>query len=150
VLQRITSKSTSPTLEVRANALSLCAHKRVLCATLVALGEYEPFFCRMALFNQKTKKRLSEDFHFDLNSDSMRFFMREQEEIDKVTTVCIIDYFIVVVVVLVLPHFNSLQIVLGKNCDIFNTRHESGHLPRDVRLHASNYTSLMSFFFFFF
>jgi hypothetical protein len=43
---------------------------------VVALGEYEPFFCRMALYDAKKQMKLTDDFHIDVNSEAVRFFMR--------------------------------------------------------------------------
>ncbi len=36
------------------------------------LGELEPFFCSLALYDVTNKCRLSENFYFDLNSDAIR------------------------------------------------------------------------------
>jgi hypothetical protein len=52
----------------------------------VAIGEYEPLFCRMALYDLRSHKKLTEDFHFDFNTDAVRFFMGDQSEIDAATT----------------------------------------------------------------
>jgi len=32
------------------------------------LGEIEPFFCTLALYDLKSKKKLTEDFQFDVNT----------------------------------------------------------------------------------
>jgi hypothetical protein len=52
----------------------------------VAIGEYEPLFCRMALYDLRSHKKLTEDFHFDFNTDAVRFFMGDQSEVDAATT----------------------------------------------------------------
>lgn len=39
-----------------------------------ALGEFEPFFCSLALYNIETKQKLSENFYFDTNNnDTLKF-----------------------------------------------------------------------------
>lgn len=37
-----------------------------------ALGEIEPFFCSFALYRRDTKEKISETFHFDLNTEKLR------------------------------------------------------------------------------
>ncbi|CAJ0935736.1 unnamed protein product, partial [Ranitomeya imitator] len=40
--------------------------------------EIEPIFCVMALYDAKEKKKISESFHFDLNSDTVKNLLRTQ------------------------------------------------------------------------
>ena len=35
------------------------------------LGEFEPFFISLSLYNVKTKQKLSDTFHVDINPDSI-------------------------------------------------------------------------------
>lgn len=39
------------------------------------LGELEPFFCSLALFDVNQKTRISENFYFNFNSDSINHFL---------------------------------------------------------------------------
>ncbi|XP_063042281.1 dedicator of cytokinesis protein 8 [Engraulis encrasicolus] len=48
----------------------------VRCQAIKFEIEIEPIFATMALYDLKEKKKISEDFHCDLNSDSMRGFLR--------------------------------------------------------------------------
>ena len=68
-----------------------------MCMCVVALGEYEPFFCRMALYDAKKKMKLTDDFHLDVNSDAVRFFMRGM--------VLFVDILFSMCCLLVLSHF---------------------------------------------
>jgi hypothetical protein len=46
----------------------------------VAIGEWEPLFCRMALYDLRAKRKLTEDFCFDFNSDAVKFFMGDHQQ----------------------------------------------------------------------
>ncbi|KAI4895857.1 hypothetical protein NFI96_021425 [Prochilodus magdalenae] len=48
----------------------------VRCQTLKFEIEIEPLFATMALYDLKEKKKISENFHCDLNSDQMKGFLR--------------------------------------------------------------------------
>ncbi|XP_076145387.1 dedicator of cytokinesis protein 8 isoform X3 [Alosa pseudoharengus] len=48
----------------------------VRCQAIKFEIDIEPVFATMALYDLKEKKKISEDFHFDLNSDTMRGFLR--------------------------------------------------------------------------
>ncbi|XDV48898.1 hypothetical protein PO909_018249 [Leuciscus waleckii] len=48
----------------------------VRCQTIKFEIEIEPLFATMALYDAKEKKKISENFHFDLNSDHMKGFLR--------------------------------------------------------------------------
>ncbi|RXN18411.1 dedicator of cytokinesis 8 isoform X1 [Labeo rohita] len=48
----------------------------VRCQTIKFEIEIEPLFATMALYDLKEKKKISENFHFDLNSDQMKGFLR--------------------------------------------------------------------------
>ncbi|XP_073510328.1 dedicator of cytokinesis protein 6 isoform X5 [Phyllobates terribilis] len=50
----------------------------VKCISLKFEIEIEPIFCVMALYDAKEKKKISESFHFDLNSDPMKNMLRTQ------------------------------------------------------------------------
>ncbi|XP_056426443.1 dedicator of cytokinesis protein 6 isoform X6 [Hyla sarda] len=50
----------------------------VKCIALKFEIEIEPIFCVMALYDAKEKKKISESFHFDLNSDTMKNMLRTQ------------------------------------------------------------------------
>ncbi|XP_075715135.1 dedicator of cytokinesis protein 6 isoform X3 [Rhinoderma darwinii] len=50
----------------------------VKCISLKFEIEIEPIFCVMALYDAKEKKKISEAFHFDLNSDIMKNILRTQ------------------------------------------------------------------------
>ncbi|XP_077118084.1 dedicator of cytokinesis protein 6 isoform X5 [Ranitomeya variabilis] len=50
----------------------------VKCISLKFEIEIEPIFCVMALYDAKEKKKISESFHFDLNSDTMKNLLRTQ------------------------------------------------------------------------
>ncbi|XP_044134776.1 dedicator of cytokinesis protein 6 isoform X6 [Bufo gargarizans] len=50
----------------------------VKCISLKFEIEIEPIFCVMALYDAKEKKKISESFHFDLNSDTMKNMLRTQ------------------------------------------------------------------------
>ncbi|XP_073443620.1 dedicator of cytokinesis protein 6 isoform X8 [Dendrobates tinctorius] len=50
----------------------------VKCISLKFEIEIEPIFCVMALYDAKEKKKISESFHFDLNSDAMKNLLRTQ------------------------------------------------------------------------
>ncbi|KAM4039639.1 dedicator of cytokinesis protein 6 isoform 6-T6 [Anomaloglossus baeobatrachus] len=50
----------------------------VKCISLKFEIEIEPIFCVMALYDAKEKKKISESFHFDLNSDAMKNMLRTQ------------------------------------------------------------------------
>ncbi|XP_066449720.1 dedicator of cytokinesis protein 6 isoform X4 [Eleutherodactylus coqui] len=50
----------------------------VKCIALKFEIEIEPIFCDMALYDAKEKKKISENFHFDLNSDAMKNMLRTQ------------------------------------------------------------------------
>ncbi|KAM3925869.1 dedicator of cytokinesis protein 6 isoform 3-T3 [Leptodactylus fuscus] len=50
----------------------------VKCISLKFEIEIEPIFCVMALYDAKEKKKISESFHFDLNSDTMKNMLRIQ------------------------------------------------------------------------
>uniref|UniRef100_A0A8C5LQ60 Dedicator of cytokinesis 6 n=1 Tax=Leptobrachium leishanense TaxID=445787 RepID=A0A8C5LQ60_9ANUR len=50
----------------------------VKCLSLKFEIEIEPIFCVMALYDAKEKKKISEGFHFDLNSDSVKNMLRAQ------------------------------------------------------------------------
>uniref|UniRef100_A0A673G784 Dedicator of cytokinesis protein 8-like n=1 Tax=Sinocyclocheilus rhinocerous TaxID=307959 RepID=A0A673G784_9TELE len=48
----------------------------VRCQTIKFDIEIEPLFATMALYDLKEKKKISENFHFDINSDQMKGFLR--------------------------------------------------------------------------
>ncbi|TRY86506.1 hypothetical protein DNTS_010131 [Danionella cerebrum] len=48
----------------------------VRCQSIKFEIEIEPLFATMALYDVKEKKKISENFHFDLNSDQMKGFLR--------------------------------------------------------------------------
>ncbi|XP_051525356.1 dedicator of cytokinesis protein 8-like isoform X1 [Myxocyprinus asiaticus] len=48
----------------------------VRCQTIKFEIEIEPLFATMALYDLKEKKKISENFHFDLNSDQFKGFLR--------------------------------------------------------------------------
>ncbi|XP_051508560.1 dedicator of cytokinesis protein 8-like isoform X2 [Myxocyprinus asiaticus] len=48
----------------------------VRCQTIKFEIEFEPLFATMALYDLKEKKKISENFHFDLNSDQLKGFLR--------------------------------------------------------------------------
>ncbi|XP_068130413.1 dedicator of cytokinesis protein 6 isoform X8 [Hyperolius riggenbachi] len=50
----------------------------VKCISLKFEIEIEPIFCVMALYDAKEKKKISEAFHFDLNSDAVKNMLRAQ------------------------------------------------------------------------
>ncbi|XP_069623247.1 dedicator of cytokinesis protein 6 isoform X2 [Ranitomeya imitator] len=50
----------------------------VKCISLKFEIEIEPIFCVMALYDAKEKKKISESFHFDLNSDTVKNLLRTQ------------------------------------------------------------------------
>ncbi|XP_073478725.1 dedicator of cytokinesis protein 6 isoform X7 [Aquarana catesbeiana] len=50
----------------------------VKCISLKFEIEIEPIFCVMALYDAKEKKKISEAFHFDLNSDTVKNMLRAQ------------------------------------------------------------------------
>ncbi|XP_072005664.1 dedicator of cytokinesis protein 6 isoform X7 [Engystomops pustulosus] len=50
----------------------------VKCISLKFEIEIEPIFCVMALYDAKEKRKISESFHFDLNSDAMKNMLRTQ------------------------------------------------------------------------
>ncbi|KAL0992883.1 hypothetical protein UPYG_G00100510 [Umbra pygmaea] len=54
-----------------------CGHRiMVKCLSLKFEIEIEPIFGTLALYDVKEKKKISEDFHFDLNSDQMKGLLR--------------------------------------------------------------------------
>uniref|UniRef100_A0A8C2KJK9 Dedicator of cytokinesis 8 n=1 Tax=Cyprinus carpio TaxID=7962 RepID=A0A8C2KJK9_CYPCA len=48
----------------------------VRCQTIKFEIDIEPFFATMALYDLKEKKKISENFHLDMNSDQMKGFLR--------------------------------------------------------------------------
>lgn len=42
----------------------------------------EPYFTTLALFDIRSGKKISEDFHFDINHDSMKNLFNRENEID--------------------------------------------------------------------
>ncbi|XP_026125842.1 dedicator of cytokinesis protein 8 isoform X3 [Carassius auratus] len=48
----------------------------VRCQTIKFEIEIEPFFATMALYDLKEKKKISENFHLDMNSDQLKGFLR--------------------------------------------------------------------------
>lgn len=42
------------------------------------LGELEPFFCSLALYDATNKTRVSENFYFDLNSEAVRLYLHSK------------------------------------------------------------------------
>ncbi|XP_076859733.1 dedicator of cytokinesis protein 8 isoform X2 [Brachyhypopomus gauderio] len=59
----------------------------VRCLSLKFEIEIEPMFATMALYDLKEKKKISENFHCDLNSDQMKSFLRSHTpHVDSSTT----------------------------------------------------------------
>nr|CAB3239426.1 dedicator of cytokinesis protein 7 [Phallusia mammillata] len=50
----------------------------VKCLSLELEMDVEPIFASIALYDTKQKKKISENFHFDLNSDAMKKMMRQE------------------------------------------------------------------------
>ncbi|XP_035847813.1 dedicator of cytokinesis protein 8 isoform X2 [Sander lucioperca] len=48
----------------------------IRCQTMKFEIEIEPLFATMALYDLKEKKKISEDFHFDLNSEQLKNFLK--------------------------------------------------------------------------
>ncbi|XP_078107068.1 dedicator of cytokinesis protein 8 isoform X1 [Sander vitreus] len=48
----------------------------IRCQTIKFEIEIEPIFATMALYDLKEKKKISEDFHFDLNSEQLKNFLK--------------------------------------------------------------------------
>ncbi|EGG25220.1 DOCK family protein [Cavenderia fasciculata] len=50
------------------------------------LGDLEPFFCTLYLYDSVNKCRISENFHFDFNSDQLRSLLDKHNEKADITT----------------------------------------------------------------
>jgi hypothetical protein len=49
------------------------------------LGDLEPFFGSLALFNMKTKQKLSENFYFDLNAENTLKLIGKDKKVRNTT-----------------------------------------------------------------